>query len=57
MLIKQTGLKGTVVCFDLFKLEDGTPNLETFSASKAMSLPKRIPLVRPCIASALDEVL
>ena len=33
-LIKQTGLKGTVVCFDLFKLEDGTPNLETFYCVK-----------------------
>jgi len=33
-LIGQTALKGTVVCYDLFKLSDNTANLETFYCVK-----------------------
>ena len=33
-LIGQTGLKGTPVCYDLLKLSDGSPNLETFYCVK-----------------------
>jgi hypothetical protein len=33
-LIGQTALKGTVACYDLFKLADNTPNLETFYCVK-----------------------
>jgi hypothetical protein len=33
-LIRQTAIKGTVVCYDLFRLEDKTPNLQTFYCVK-----------------------
>jgi hypothetical protein len=37
-LIGQTALKGSAVCHDLFKLEDGKPNLETFYCVKGYEL-------------------
>jgi hypothetical protein len=33
-VIEQTQLYGTAVCYDLFKLSDGSPNLKTFYCVK-----------------------